>query len=198
MLKDNSLAQQLSANKNRPMEYRTKELTRAHGVHTALKVKDSKTGKAILKDNVFEDSRLECEINHLNLWQKKEESRLRWEKEHAIKDMRKHLLRRVESNPEILSLPRITGGAELRQNLTVTRHAKKRFVSMGDSLDSSLEQSPHNSLEDVRLPRVASASLFSDVCHTSETTRLPALLSPYLIRKSKVEDSTNDPRFKKL
>lgn len=45
------------------MEHRTKELTRAHGVHTALKVKDSKTGKVILKDNVFEDFKLECEIN---------------------------------------------------------------------------------------------------------------------------------------
>lgn len=84
-----------SNNNNRSMEHRTKELTRAHGVHTALKVKDSKTGKVILKDNVFEDSKLECEINHLKLWQKKEESRLRWEKEYAIRDMRKHLVRRV-------------------------------------------------------------------------------------------------------
>jgi len=65
-------------------------------VHTALKVKDSKTGKVILKDNVFEDSKLECEINHLKLWQKKEESRLRCEKEYAIRDMRKHLVWRVE------------------------------------------------------------------------------------------------------
>ena len=180
------------------MEYRTKELTRAHGVHTALKLKDSKTGKVILKDNVFEDSKLECEINHLKLWQKKEESRLRWEKECAFRDMRKHLLRRVESNPEIFHLPRIEE-VGLRQNLRATRHDKKRFVSMGDSLDSaSPGQSPHNSLEDMRLPRVTSASLPSDVSHTSETTALPALLSPNLTRKSKVEDSTNDPRFKKL
>lgn len=179
------------------MENRTKELTRAHGLHTALKVKDSRTGKVILKDNVFEDSKLECEINHLKLWQKKEECRLRWEKEHAIRDMRKHLLRRVESNPEILNLPRIEGGG-LRQNLRATRHDKKRFVSISDSLDSSPEQSPHNSLEDVGLPRVVSVSLPSDVYRMSETTTLPALLSPCLIRKSKVEDSTNDPRFKKL
>ena len=173
------------------MEYRTKELTRAHGVHTALKVKDSKTGKVILKDNVFEDSKLECEMNHLKLWQKKEENRLRWAKEHAIRDIRK--LWRVKSNPEILNLLRIEGGG-LRQNLRATRHDKKRFVSMGDSLDPSLEQNPHN----MRLPRVASASLSSHVYHTSETTTMPALLSPHLIRKSKVEDSTNDPRFKKL
>lgn len=199
--KDNSLAQQLSTNKqihsNRPMESRTRELSRAHGLHTALKVKDSKTGKVILKDNVFEDSKLEGEINHLKLWQKKEESRLRWEKEHAIRGMRKHLLRRVESNPEVLNLPRIEGGG-LRQNLRATRNEKKRFVSMGDSLGSSPEQSPHNSVEDMRLPRVISASLSNNVYHSSETTTLPALLSPHLIRKSKGADSTNDPRFKKL
>lgn len=173
------------------MENRTKELTRAHGVHTALKIKDSKTGKVILKDNVFEDSKLESEINHLRLWQKKEESRLRWEKEHAIRDIR--TMRRVESNPEILNLPRIEGGG-LRQNLRATRHDNKRFVSMGDSLDPSPEQSRRT----MRLPRVVSAYLSNDVNHTSETTTLPALLSPCLIRKSKVEDSTNDPRFKKL
>lgn len=182
---------------NTPMENRANELTRAHGIHTALKVKDSKTGKVILKDNVFEDSKLECEINHLKIWKKKEESRLRWKKEHAIRDMRKHLLRRVESNPEILNLPRIEGRG-LRQNLRATRHDKKRFVSMGDSLDSSPEQSPHNSQENLRLPRVVSASPSSNVYHSSETTTLPALLSPCLIRKSKVEDCTNDPRFKKL
>ena len=172
------------------MEYRTKELTRAHGVHTALKVKDSKTGKVILKDNVLEDSKLEGEINHLKLWQKKEENRLRWAKEHAIRDIRK--LWRVKSNLEISNLPRIVGGG-LRPIQRTTRHDKKRFVSMGDSLDPYLEQSPHN----MRLPRVVSASLCSDVYHTSETTTLPALLSPHLIRKSKVEEATNDPRFKK-
>ena len=194
VLKDNSLAQQLTDR----MENRTNEQNRTHGIHTALKVKDSKTGKVILKDNVFEDSKLECEINYLKLWQKKEESRLRWKKEHAIRDMRKHLLlRRVESNPELLNLPRIEGGG-LRQTLRATRHDKKRFVNTGNSLDSSPEQSPHNSLEDVRLPRVVSASLSSNVYHTSETSTLPALLSPCLIRKSKVEHCTNDPRFKKL
>lgn len=182
------------------MEHRTKELTRAHGVHTALKVKDSKTGKVILKDNVFEDSKLECEINHLKLWQKKEESRLRWKKEYAIRDMRKHLVRRVESNPEILNLPRIEEGG-LRQNLRASRNEKKRFFSMDDSLDSaSPGQNSHNALEDMCLPRIISAPLSCDVNQLSETaSTLPALLSPYLIRKSiKVEDSTNDPRFKKL
>ena len=156
------------------MEHRTKELTRAHGVHTALKVKDSKTGKVILKDNVFEDFKLECEINHLKLWQKKQESRLRWEKEYAIRDMRKHSVRRVESNPEILNLPRIEEGG-LRRNLGATRNEKKRFFSMGDSLNSASPGHPHNSLEDLCLPRIISAPLSCDVNHASETASLPVL-----------------------
>lgn len=175
------------------MESRTRELIRARGVHTALKVKDSKTGKVILKDNVFEDTKLEDEINHIKHWQKKEESRLRWEKEHAVKEMRKNLLRRGKSNPEILNLPPIEGEG-LRRSSTMTRIAKKRFESMDDS---SPERSPYSSVEDMRLPKVACQSISDNVYH-SETTTLPALLSPNLIRKSNEKDATHDPRFRKL
>lgn len=175
------------------MESRTRELTIARGVRTALKVKDSKTGKVILKDNVFEDSKLEDEINHIKLWQKKEESRLRWEKEHAIKGMRENLLRRGKSNPEIFNLPPIEGGG-LRRSSTMTRSEKKCFESMEDS---SPERSPYSSVEDMRLPRVISQSISDNVYH-SETTTLPALLSPHLMRKSNTQDATHDPRFRKL
>ncbi|KAJ7387839.1 hypothetical protein OS493_001186 [Desmophyllum pertusum] len=183
------------------MQSRSRELARAHGLHTALKVKDSKTGKVILKDNVFEDSKLEEEINHIKQWQKKEASRLRWEKEYAIKGMRKNLLRRGKSNPEILNLPPIEeGGFKSRHSKTTRMSKKKRFLSMEDSscdADSSPELSPYSSVEDIRVkPRVMS-SISQHVCY-SEITILPALLSPHLIRKSNIEDSTNDPRFRKL
>lgn len=174
------------------MEYdRTRELTRAHGLQAALKAKDSKTGKVILKDNVFEDTKLEDVINHIKHWQKKEESRLRWEKERAMKGMRTNLLRRGKSNPEILNLPPIEGGGA---SSTVTRNEKKRFVSMEDS---SPERSPHSSVEEMHLPRVVCQSTSNNVNH-SETATLPALLSPHLIRKSNIGRSTHDPRFKRL
>ncbi|XP_078363384.1 uncharacterized protein LOC144647451 [Oculina patagonica] len=175
------------------MESRTRELIRARGVHTALKVKDSKTGQVILKDNVFEDTKLEDEINHIKLWQKKEESRLRWEKAHAIKGMRKNLLRRGKSTPEILNLPPIEDGG-IRRSSTMTRIAKKRFES---TEDSSPERSPYSSVEDMHLPKVACKPISDHVYH-SETTTLPALLSPHLIRKSSEKDATLDPRFRKL
>lgn len=55
-------------NKNRLMENRIKELIRVYGVYMVLKIKDSKIGKVILKDNVFEDFKLESEINYLRFW----------------------------------------------------------------------------------------------------------------------------------
>lgn len=50
------------------MENRIKELIRVYGVYMVLKIKDSKIGKVILKDNVFEDFKLESEINYLRFW----------------------------------------------------------------------------------------------------------------------------------
>ena len=174
------------------MDSRARELSRAHGLHMALKVKDSKTGKVILKDNVFEDSKLEDEINQIEHLQKKEANRLRWEREY----MRKKLLRR-RTNPEMFALPPIEGGGLLTRNSRTTRSEQKRYASMEDILsdDSSPERSPHCSVDDIRVkPRHSAASTPSLHVSHSETTTLPALLSPRLIRK----DSTKDPRFRRL
>lgn len=174
------------------MESRKRELTRAHGFHTALKVKDSKTGQMILRGNVFEESKLEGEINQINHWQKKEATRLRWEKEYALKDLRKNLLKRGKSNPDVLSLPPITEG--LSRKLERTRSDEKRSTNLAylSSADSSPERSPYSSLEDM----FAKLRLRerSSLTRHSETTSLPALISPQLMRKK----TTTDPRFTNL
>lgn len=173
---------------------RARELSLARSLQKALKIKDSKTGKVILKDNVFEDSKLEDEINHIEHLQKKEENRLRWEKEF----MKKRLLRRGKSKPELLTLPPIEGGGRLNCSPRISRSVVKRFTNMEDfwSNDSSPERSLHCSLDDVHeKPRhnvVSTRSLLAS--HSAQSTTLPALLSPSLMRKH----SMNDPRFRKL
>lgn len=174
------------------MESRKRELIRAHSLQTALKVKDSKTGQTILKDNVFEDTKLEGEINQINYWQRKEASRLRWEKECAIRGLRKNLLRKEMSNPDVLSLPPINEG--LTRTLQRTQSDGKQYSNLVylSSEDSSPERSPHNSLEDVfDKPKTRKRSSLRS---HSEVTSLPALISPQLMRKA----TTNDPRFTNL
>ena len=174
------------------MESRKRELTRAHGLHTALKVKDSKTGQTILRGNTFEETKLEGEISQINHWQKKEENRLRWEKEYAIKGLRKKLVTRGKSNPDVLSLPPIA--ERLSRKLERTRSDEKRSsLACLSSEESSPERSPYSSLEDMfGKPRLRERTLISR--HQSESTSLPALISPQLIRKA----ATNDPRFTSL
>lgn len=172
---------------------RARELSLTRGLHTALKVKDSKTGKVILKDNVFEDAKLEEHINHIDHLQKKEESRLRWEKEF----MKKRLLRRGKSNPELLTLPPIEVGGRLSCSPRISRSVKKRYINMEEfcSDDSSPERSLHCSLEEIQeKPRLSVVSTRSLHASHPQSATLPALLSPSLTRK----DSMNDPRFRKL
>ena len=174
------------------MDSRKRELTRAQSLHTALKVKDSKTGQMILKGNVFEETKLEGEINQINLWQKKEASRLRWEKEYAIRGLRKSLLTKEKSNTDVLSLPPIAGGISC--NLERKRFDERRHSSWAclSSDDSSPERSPYGSLEDIIVK--SRSRKRASMPNNSELTSLPALISPHLMRKA----ATSDPRFTNL
>lgn len=175
------------------MDSRKRELTRAQSLHTALKVKDSKTGQMILRGNVFEETKLEGEINQINLWQKREASRLRWEKEYAIRSLRKSLLTREKSNPDVLSLPPIAEG--ISRNLERNRFDERRHSSWAclSSDDSSPERSPYGSLEDIGVKSSGRSRKRASMPNT-ELTSLPALISPHLMRKA----ATSDPRFTNL
>lgn len=173
------------------MESGKRDVTRTQRLQSALKIKDSKTGQAILKDNVFEEAKLEDEIHRINHIQQKKAIRLRWEKEYAIKVLSgKNLLKRQKSTPDKFTFPPITKGSV--GSLERTRSEETRSVRMS-SEDSSPELSPYNSLEDV----FAKQRVFqrqSLARSPSEITSLPALLSPQLMRKV----TTKDPRFTNL
>lgn len=179
------------------MESRQKQLTRTHSLQGALKVKDSKTGQMILKGNVLEESKLEEEISQINHWQRKEENRLRWEKEFAIKGFRKKMLKRGKSIPDVLQLrlPPIGTETTIYRKLPVERtqstdeRVHKTLAYRLSSDDSSPERSPYNSLENMFVkPRLREQA-------RRNTTSLPALISPHLMRKA---SSMNDPRFTNL
>lgn len=178
------------------MESRQRELARAHSLRTALKVKDSNTGQTILRSNVFEEGKLKDEINQINQWQKKEASRLRWKKEYAIKGLRKNLMRRGESNPDVFSLPPIAEGSSRSTLDRIRSDAEKRSMSFAylSSEDSSPERSPYSSLENMFVKPRLKERTSKTQDYTTETTILPALISPHLMRKA----TTNDPRFTNL
>ena len=173
------------------MDSRKRELTRAQSLQTALKVKDSKTGQMILRGNVFEETKLEGEISQINLRQKKEACRLKWEKEYAIRGLRKNLLTSRKSNPDVLSLPPIAEG--MSRNLGRKRFDERRHSSLAylSSDDSSPERSPYSSLEDIVKTRSRKRA---SIPTNTELTSLPALLSPHLMRRA----ATSDPRFTNL
>ena len=176
--------------KQKAMELRKRDpMTRTNSSKVSL-LKDSKIGQTILKDNVFEEAKLEGEINQINNMQQREAIRLRWEKEYAIKAMsRKKLLRREESAPAVFMFPPISHGLS-GSSERIRSEEKVKDIS---SEDSSPELSPYNSLENIHSKQKV-LERRSILGSHSEVTSLPALLSPQLMRKV----TTNDPRFTNL
>ena len=173
------------------MEHGKRDPTTRKNSSKASLLKDSKIGQAILKDNVFEEARLEGEISQINNMQQREAIRLRWEKEYAIKALsRKKLLRREQSSSAVFLFPPISHGFN---GSSERIRSEERVNASLSSEGSSPELSPCNSLENIHSKqRVLERR--SILRSHSEVTSLPALLSPQLMRKA----TTNDPRFTNL
>ena len=112
------------------------------------------------------------------------------------KDVKK-MLKRGKSIPDVLQLrlPPIGTETPVSRKLPVERtqstdeRVHKTLAYRLSSDDSSPERSPYNSLENMYVkPRLREQA-------RRNTTSLPALISPHLMRKA---SSMNDPRFTNL